>query len=222
MIVGQRRRRGDRLRLVWRGPACPRMSGGGHRRRLPLRHRRGLEHRGSHPRHHRGLCTQLSAQPAHPAGREGGSHVKTRPGGSVEWCALASRSRCALGPAWRTRIARFRPRSGAWVSRHGTVSGREQARRGRSRLSLSTLAFLAGTRRTSRDFAVRRRVPRTLYTPEYRPRDQEGPRSGVEGVDAELTEIGGRDPLRHRRSRASPLRQWHAPRSGACHCLCPE
>ena len=34
----------------------------------------------------------------------------------------------------------------------------------------------------------------------------------VEGVDAELTEIGGRDPPRHRRSRASPLRQWHAPR----------
>ena len=31
-----------------------------------------------------------------------------------------------------------------------------------------------------------------------------------EGV--ELTVIGGRDPPRHRRSRASPLRQWHAPR----------
>ena len=31
------------------------------------------------------------------------------------------------------------------------------------------------------------------------------PEITIEGVDAELTEIGGRDPLRHRRSHASPL-----------------
>ena len=44
----------------------------------------------------------------------------------------------------------------------------------------------------------------------------------LEGVDAELTEIGGRDPLRHRRSRASPLRRVYDRGSCACTRLCPE
>ena len=33
----------------------------------------------------------------------------------------------------------------------------------------------------------------------------------VKGVDAGLNIIGGRDPPRHRRSRASPLRRLHGP-----------
>ena len=44
----------------------------------------------------------------------------------------------------------------------------------------------------------------------------------LKGVDAGLTEIEGRDPLRHRRSRASPLRRPHDRSSCACGRLCPE
>ena len=44
----------------------------------------------------------------------------------------------------------------------------------------------------------------------------------VKGVDTGLTEIGGRDPLRHRRSRASPLSLRHAPHRPLCRVFCPE
>ena len=44
----------------------------------------------------------------------------------------------------------------------------------------------------------------------------------VKGVDAGLNKIGGRDPLRHRRSRASPLRRVYDRGSCACTRLCPE
>ena len=45
-----------------------------------------------------------------------------------------------------------------------------------------------------------------MFSPSTALRGQEkGPYPRVRGKDRELTEIGGRDPLRHRRSRASPL-----------------
>ena len=46
--------------------------------------------------------------------------------------------------------------------------------------------------------------------------------SFLKGVDAGLNKIEGRDPLRHRRSRASPLRRLHDRGSCACSRLCPE
>ena len=47
-------------------------------------------------------------------------------------------------------------------------------------------------------------------------------REGSKGVDAGLTQIEGRDPPRHRRSRASPLRRVYDRGSCACTRLCPE
>ena len=105
---------------------------------------------------------------------------------------------------------------------------------------LSRLPRLTGRRELHAWFPVTPAVRGTRQIPSQRSRHAMSPRSppadappvcqlplageavaikkprDVKGVDAGLNKIRGRDPLRHRRSRASPLRRPHDRSSCAC------
>ena len=102
----------------------------------------------------------------------------------------------------------------------------DHARRGPGSTPRAFFAFHQRQSPVTRlDSLVRRATSPRLPTP--RPSVERRPGRVVPGenspLECEGLEIGGRDPLRHRRSRASPLRRVYD--RGSCACstrLCPE